>query len=268
MKQFYKISSYFMFILLIIVVVLELLQIVQSSRSIHTEATPKSDATVKLIGKVIIGENPSQELPSTSREPVFNRIANNRRELHFFHDKLIMKEVKKLTSPWIAKLQDLLGKVHLHKQVSVVFSNIEYLGSLLNWLITAKVKAKPSLKNVIIVCLDRAVFKILNRRSIPSVLIYPNKVIRHVTAIKEKNAIWIVRCTIYRLINYFGYDVISYDTDAIILKDPNVLFNQHNDSDIIGSAGTFPLNLGNRWGFTLCMGVVMFRSTPRTGEHI
>ena len=64
------------------------------------------------------------------------------------------------------------------------------------------------------------------------------------------------------------WDVAHYDTDAVILKNPLSLYNTHADSDVVGSTGTFPFDLGMKWGFTLCMGTFLFRCTPQTGTII
>ena len=220
---------------------------------------------------LIVKGKPFKKVPSPPRNFLTSDSELNVKSvrlLHFLHDKQVRMEVKRLASPWISKLQDLLHKVHLRKQVSVVFSNLDYLEILLNWLINAKVRAKPPLKNVMVVCLDRAVFDILDHGGISSIFIDPNTVISSdAHMISNSSYIWIIRCVVYRLINYLGYDVVSYDSDAIVLKDPGLLFKQYQNSDIIGSPGVYPYDLSKEWGFTLCMGVIMFRSTPRTGEQ-
>lgn len=83
----------------------------------------------------------------------------------------------------------------------------------------------------------------------------------------EYSYVWIIRMVVYRLINYFGYDVVSYDTDAIPLRNLQPVFDKYRDHDIIGSAGHFPFHLGRAWGFTLCMGVVRFKSNANTGKR-
>ena len=86
---------------------------------------------------------------------------------------------------------------------------------------------------------------------------------------KRLSYIWVTRLVVYRLINYFGHDVMGYDSDTLILRNPEGLLKdlEHKNSDIIGSAGKFPWTLWHARGFTVCMGVVLFRSTSRTGKN-
>ena len=70
-----------------------------------------------------------------------------------------------------------------------------------------------------------------------------------------------------RLVNHWGFDIANYDTDAIILKNPEPLYyEQYRDSDFIGSYGHFPLDIRQEWGIAVCTGVVMIRSSIYTGN--
>lgn len=186
-----------------------------------------------------------------------------RKPLQFSHRATRSTEAI-LSSPWVAKLRGILKKVSTKKQVSVVFSNSDYLESVLNWLIAAMVRADPPVTNVVVFCLDHVVFKTLDERNIPSVYIDPKTVV-NLTKLEEVNVIWMVRIVIFRLVNYLGYDVVSYDADAIILRNPDELFAEHQFSDVVSAAGKFPYALGRSWGFTACLGVILLRSNPRTG---
>ena len=170
---------------------------------------------------------------------------------------------KILNSEWVARLKQLLGSPSNRKQVSVVFGNYDYLASVLNWLIAAQVRLNPPLTDVIVFCLDEKIFSVLNEREIPSIHINPDDVVTFRSA--RFSHIWITRLVVYRLINYLGHDVMGIDSDAIVLRNPQDLWEEHKNSDIIGSAGKHPVDLGAEWGFTLCMGMVFFRSTPRIG---
>ena len=75
-----------------------------------------------------------------------------------------------------------------------------------------------------------------------------------------------MRLVVLRLLNYWGFDVIHYDIDAIILKDPQPLFEQFSNRDIIGSIGTHPKEYYLDWGLTICLGFVMLRHTDKTGK--
>ena len=191
------------------------------------------------------------------------------RPLHFFH-KVMKRAEEILGNPWIAELKALLGKIHADKQVSMVFSNYDYLESVLNWLIAAKVRLSRPITNVMVLCLDRDIHSVLNRRGILSLYVDPSSVanMAELQAEEYKHTVWIVRFVILRLVSHWGYDVVSYDADAILLRNPQELFDRHRDSDVVSSAGSFPFQLGRKWGFTVCMGVILFRSTPRTGRYM
>ena len=65
-----------------------------------------------------------------------------------------------------------------------------------------------------------------------------------------------------------GFDVALYDTDAIILKNPELLYyKQYGDSDIIGTYGHFPQQIMQEWGLAICIGVAVFKSTTHRGKR-
>ena len=186
-----------------------------------------------------------------------------------------------MEAPWVAKLQDLLKKVQhpitdgiyssMHKylpsqnQVTVVVSNSNYTLSLINWLVSACIKTDPPLENVIVISLDKSLQTLLDSKGLMSLYVEPMTVTSgHMHTMSSH--IWITRCAIYRLLNHWGYDVIAYDTDAIVLKNLQPILDTHLGSDIVASSGTYPFQLGRKWGLTVCMGVIVIRSTRSTGE--
>ena len=72
--------------------------------------------------------------------------------------------------------------------------------------------------------------------------------------------------TILRLINHYGYTVVNYDCDAILLKNPQPIFDGHKDADIIGTFGKGPGQLYVKWGITLNTGVMVLRSSEKIGK--
>ena len=74
-----------------------------------------------------------------------------------------------------------------------------------------------------------------------------------------------VRIVLLRVINYWGYDVASYDSDAVLLKNPQVLYDKRPDIDLFSAAGVFPFDVSDKWGFALCAGTLLFRATPVIG---
>ncbi len=72
-----------------------------------------------------------------------------------------------------------------------------------------------------------------------------------------------------RLLNYWGYDVANFDSDAILLKNPLPLFysEEYASSDVIGTfGGSLSGALHNKWGVVVCMVVIFLRSTKQTKQ--
>ena len=65
--------------------------------------------------------------------------------------------------------------------------------------------------------------------------------------------------------NHWDYDVVMYDSDAVVLKNPQPLFDASPDVELIGSAGKGPESIGRVWGRTICTGVLLMRSSPALG---
>ena len=76
----------------------------------------------------------------------------------------------------------------------------------------------------------------------------------------------IVRLAVVRLMNHYGYDVVNYDCDAILLKNPQTIFDSHKDSEMIGTFGKGPSHLFSKWGVTLNTGVMLLRSGAKLGK--
>ena len=183
-----------------------------------------------------------------------------------------------MQTSWAPKLQKILASMTFsgslvdlqqpRKQVTVVFGDAhQYESSLLviNWLVSALVMTSPPLKNIIVISLDEKLQALLDNKDMASVHVSPETVT--CGKIKRKLSLgWITRCAVYMLLNHWGYDVMAYDTDAIVLRNLQDILDSFGESDIIGSAGGYPPNLVAQWGQTLCMGVVLFKSTTKTGR--
>lgn len=184
--------------------------------------------------------------------------------IHFPHSGAVRESV--LTAPWVPILQTTLHNMS-SKRLNIVVSDGKFKSVLLNWLVASLVKLPHPLENIVIIALDSDLHTLLEERGIISVYIDPKTVVS--TNLKKKGLlyhIWITRLTVYRLVSHWGYDIAMFDTDAILLQNPTDLFDSYGDVDIVGSAGTYPFPLGKKWGLTLCMGVVLFRHTHRTGK--
>ena len=165
---------------------------------------------------------------------------------------------------WAAPLRELVKTVSTDNQVALLFSTYSYLNSTLNWLIAAKVRCKPPVTNVIVVCYDMETYKILMKREISSVYINPNTLLPG----RKAKFTFTTRLIVLMTVTSWGYDVIQFDADAIVVKNPQELFERHPSSDIVASrARSWPPTVSEKWGFVACMGVVLFRSTPKIGKN-
>lgn len=208
---------------------------------------------------------PSTQPVSLPSLPTVHPTILPKRAIHFSRHEMLKSTNVILGAPWVSTLKKMLDLPGAGKQVVVVFGTSNYLESVLNWLVAATVRLEPPLENVIVFCLDLKIFNALTSRKIPAIFVDPKTVVN--VAWVQMQQIWLVRMVVYRLINYLGHDVMAYDSDAIVLRNPQKLLERHQDSDIISSPGTFPPKMGRVWGFTACMGVILVRSSPRTGKN-
>ena len=177
-----------------------------------------------------------------------------------------------LQQQWIKDLQEILTHIPRNQTVSVVTSNYKYREVLLNWLISAKTRLKPPLPFVIALSLDKETCNLLKKSNIPCIFAPTDAFFtKHEDIAVLKGAIFteilVLRVTAIRLMNHWGYNVANYDTDALILRNPDSLYSKYQDSDMVASYGIFPSELKEKWGATMCGGVFMIRSTSHSGEQ-
>ena len=194
---------------------------------------------------------------NTGSKKELSRLSLPFRNLTYSYDVLV-------TKPWLNDIDSFLSQLPTN-DVILLACNHDFLRVLMNWLSTYRKTTQSSLKEILILSLDNNIHKILSLKGFNTVLIPNDDLFLPSTKLLSRfSHIWIKRCTIARLLNHYGYNIVIIDLDAIVLKDI-VSLMKDTSSDIIGSQGIYPFVLRRKWGFTLCMGVVMFMSTPRTG---
>ena len=175
---------------------------------------------------------------------------------------------------WIQELRGYLNTVTPDSgPVTIVSSDYSYREILLNWLISALVRVDRPLSNVLVLSLDSSLHALLQGKGFACIHVPPDQLLRSVvinrlalTGHVAFTQVHILRLTVMRLVNHWGYDVANYDTDAIILKNPEPLYyKQYQDSDFIGSYGHSPLDIKQEWGIAICIGAMMIRSSNNTG---
>ena len=170
-------------------------------------------------------------------------------------------------APWVTDLRHYLRNYNSSREISLVTSNSKYTDVLLNWMISATVKSGIPAKSILIISLDRAIHRLMLAKQFCSILVPPRTLIdRSVTFSEPFEEVMMTRLAVMRIINHFGYGFVMYDSDAVILKDPQPLYDAIPHEDIIGSVGKIPYDLAAEWGITICIGVVLVRSSPKTGK--
>ena len=186
---------------------------------------------------------------------------------HFPQPRYSLTTRQLLQSHWVTDLQSFLRTVD-GKQVSVVTSSIEHTDILFNWLISAYLVAQPPLKNVLVLTLDKSLHDLSEQHGFASLYVSPKMVIDPKAEISRVfSQVHIVRLAVVRLMNHYGYDVVNYDCDAILLKNPQTIFDSHKEADMIGTFGKGPNHLYTKWGVTLNTGVMLLRANAKLGEY-
>ena len=173
-----------------------------------------------------------------------------------------------MQAEWVHPLLKILNRFSKRsKQVTLVLANHDYQDVLLNWLISAMVVAKPPIKNILVVALDKQLYELLQKRQVPSIFVPSSSILNMKHRFSRYfETIMMIRLGFMRLINRLGFDCAMYDIDAVILKNPQPLYEK-DKSDIIGSRGGFPKQLMTKWQVTICIGAVFIRSNTRTGRY-
>ena len=174
---------------------------------------------------------------------------------------------KLLEADWMAALQQFLSGLSF-KQVNFVTANSQYEDELLNWLILVSVSINPPMENVLVLALDSELYDLLHSRGISCIFIPTTAIMSPLGKDEHFKSVWMIRLGLLRVLNWLGFDAAMYDADALVLKNPQPLFEAHA-TDIVASMGTsWPPKVGRKWGFTLCNGVLFIRSNKRTGMLI
>ena len=177
-----------------------------------------------------------------------------------------------LQTLWLKELRDYISTLKPHSgPITLVSSDYKYREVLLNWLISALVRVDRPLSNILVLSLDPSLHTLLQDRGFACIHVPPESLLNPVLSASLTRHIaftqvHVLRLTVMRFLNHWGFDVANYDTDAIIMKNPELLYyKQHQRSDFIGSYGHFPQQLQREWGIAVCIGVVMIKSSVRTG---
>ena len=165
---------------------------------------------------------------------------------------------------WMSQLYDYLQTLSRTESphVSIVFGDYDHRMIVLNWIVAATVKLEFPLENVVVLSLDRKLCDFLTSCNYTgwlraTCIAAPTQSVLALSSRcgHEWVTAMMIRQIAIRLINYWGYDIASYDSDAVSLRNPKELYDMHPHAHLLSSASTWPHDLGQRWGFTcMCWG--------------
>ncbi len=174
---------------------------------------------------------------------------------------------KIMTKEWYKELRHFLSLRNYDPVVLLTCSSRVFLPILLNWLAAYRLATGSDLSEVLVVStVDLTAHNTIIDKGLNSIFINDDADIFRIKPFRVIKSVFIKRLTVARIINHLGYDVLIIDLDAIYLKDFTTIIKKYNTSDILGSMSKAPLYLNSLWGFTMCMGVAYFRSSPGTGQ--
>lgn len=178
---------------------------------------------------------------------------------------------------WVEDLRNILHKIPSKSLISIVTCDLTFKGVLLNWLVSSLLAVQPPLNNIVVLTLDQPLHSLLQEHGFNSLLLRGNEVLKpsrakHVQTHSRTPKLPLVmvwRLTVIRLLNYWGYDFATYDTDAMVLKNTQQLFyGELSSSHIISSRANFPAPTSKKYGLTMCGGMYMIKSSPLTGMKL
>ena len=171
----------------------------------------------------------------------------------------------KMDTKWVCDLYREVKRLK-GRQVTLLVCNKEYLGTLVNWLAQSILHAFQPVDSILIISFDSFTHRVLYSKGFHSVCILPSDVANSKNPRNVFAHIWLTRLTVIRLLNYWNYSVLEFDTDAIMMRNIQPLLDEFNTSDIIASPGHMPVDLLQKWSApTMCMGMIFIKSSPATG---
>ena len=205
---------------------------------------------------------------------------DNKTDFLFPYPNLTFEANEMLKSHWVINLKKTVEEAKFSKQVTFLMVSFDYFSMLLNWLAHAKLNAPSLMKSLLVVCLDEKSHIILTKKGITSTIVKVEEVVKKLSDIATRDggpifhARVVVRLTVLRLLNYWGFDVLQMDIDALLIKNIQPIFDHFSDTDIISSTVghgdghiCVPKIAQSVWEFCLCIGTILIRSNQNIGMH-
>ena len=173
----------------------------------------------------------------------------------------------RMDTKWVCDLYHEVKQMQ-SKQLTLLICSESYLEVLVNWLAQAVLHAHYPVENILIIAFDSFTQRVMHHKGIHSVFISTDAIFNSKVN-NIANRIWMTRLTVIRLLNHWNYSVLSFDTDALMLKNVQPLLDKFSTSDIVASSGTYPFECSKKWSApTMCMGAIFYKSSPATGSFV
>ncbi|CAH1776484.1 unnamed protein product, partial [Owenia fusiformis] len=158
------------------------------------------------------------------------------------------------------------------KMIYSIGITYNYIPSLINWILIARQLCVPPIGEILVYSRDIEVCEFLNVKNINVICLhydvdelrsYDDVTMKFNNDKISRQMMWITRVLLWRLVNYFGYDIVTFDTDALPLQNPSVVFDRFPNADLIGSqSARVPGYLYAFWQLNpINMGMVLMRSS-------
>ena len=174
----------------------------------------------------------------------------------------------RMNTKWVCDLYHEVKQMQ-SKQLTLLICNKSYLEVLVNWLAQAVLHAHHPADNILIIAPDSFTHQVMQHKGIHSVFISADAVFDPLKVPGIASRIWMTKLTVIRLLNHWNYNVLAFDTDALMLKNVQPLLDKFSTSDIVASSGTYPFECSKKWKApTMCMGAILYKSSPATGSFV
>ena len=181
---------------------------------------------------------------------------------------LIKRTPKIRKALWTSQLYQFFKSLNcsISPHVNMVLGDSKHIELVLNWIIAAHVRLDPPLHNIIVISIDQPLCDLLVLKEVPvtCITILPETFLASTGPESYQQGIK-TRLLVLRLINFWGYDVASYDSDAVLLRNPQHFFDSNPDVQLFAGSVRVPWDVSNLWGFAICGGSVIVRSHHSTG---
>ena len=183
----------------------------------------------------------------------------------------LLKETHEIQKTlWVTQLYQFLQSLNhsISPHVNMVFGDSNHIELVLNWIIAAHVRLDPPLHNIMVISVDQPLCDFLVSKKVPvtCIAVPPQSFLASTGLVSYDQGIK-PRLVVLRLINFWGYDVASYDSDAVLLHNPQHYFDSNPDVQLFAGSVKVPWDVSELWGFTISGGTVIVRSHHSTGTQ-